>query len=151
MTNYGKSLLPATVGFDRLFSTLDEFDRMINNNFKPATYPPYNLIKLDETNYELQIAVAGFSVEDIDIEVKENKVTITGKQPKTPTTGTYVHRGLGTRDFTNDIWVADTTVVRSATIKNGILSISLENIIPEERKPKKIPIMTDQKLLTEKA
>ncbi len=150
MTHYGKSLLPATVGFDRLFSTLDEFDRMMNNNFKPVAYPPYNSIKIDDNHYEIQIAVAGFSVENIDIETKDNKLTITGTVPKTEVVQEYLHHGLAMRDFKHVFTLNDTVIVRSATINNGILSISLENIILEERKPKKIPIMTDQKLLTEK-
>ena len=148
-TQYGKTLLPATVGFDRLFSTFEEFDRMLGNNFKTSTYPPYSIVKYDDNNYEVQVAVAGFSVNDIDIETKENKLTITGAVPKIEMVGEYLYHGLAMRDFKHTFTLTDTVVVRNATIVNGVLKISLENIIPEERKPKKIPISTDQKLLTE--
>lgn len=150
-TAYGRNLLPSTVGFDRLLSTMEEFERMLGNGSKAQTYPPYNIVKFDDNNYEIQIAVAGFSIDDIDVETKENKLTVTGSSPKTEIVGDYLYHGLAARDFKHVFTLNDTVVVQSANIVNGVLKIALENIIPEHRKPKKIQIGFEEKpLLTNK-
>ncbi len=143
---YGKNLLPATVGFDRLFSTLDALDRA-SSNTKPQTYPPYNIIGIDDFNYEIQIAVAGFSKDDITIETNQNKLIITGvsKKPETPVN--YFHQGLAMRDFKHSYTLSDISIVRSADIVDGILTIKIENVVPEEKKPKIIPIGFEKKPL----
>jgi molecular chaperone IbpA len=146
---YGKNILPMTVGFDRLFSTMEEMDRIFGNSKAPS-YPPYNIVKLDELNYEIQIAVAGFAPEDIDVETTQNKLTVSGVSDKPEIEVEYLHHGLANRDFKHVYTLSDISVVRSANIVNGILKIQIENVIPEERKPKKIPIvMDDKKLLTQ--
>lgn len=153
---YGKNILPSTVGFDRLLSTMEEFDRMLGSGGKTQTYPPYNILKyntVEEENqkYEIQIAVAGFSIDDIDVEVKENKLTIIGSTPKSETVCDYLYHGLATRDFKHTFTLNDTVVVQSANIENGVLKIQLESIIPEEKKPRKIQIgFVDKPLLTNK-
>ena len=134
-----RSLLPSTVGFDRLFSTLDEFDTLFNEGKKTQTYPPYNIVKLDDTDYAIEIAVAGFGMSDLDITTETNKLTITGSTKETDGKE-YLHRGIGTRDFTHTFTLADTVIVKSANIVNGLLVIILENVIPEEKKPRKIQI-----------
>ena len=138
VTSY-RSLLPSTVGFDRLFSTLDEFDTLFAEGKKTQTYPPYNIVKIDDTNYGIEIAVAGFSMSDLDITTEGNKLTITGSTKETDGKE-YLHRGIGTRNFTHTFTLADTVIVKSANIVNGLLVITLENVIPEEKKPKKIQI-----------
>jgi molecular chaperone IbpA len=143
---YGKNILPMTVGFDRLFSTVNELDQLLGNT-KQASYPYYNIAKFDEYNYEIQIAVAGFSVNDIDIETNQNKLIISGTPKQSEIEVEYLHHGLANRDFKRIFTLSDISVVRSASIINGILKIQIENIIPEERKPKKIPISCDDKLL----
>lgn len=143
---YGKNILPMTVGFDRLFSTLEEMDKVFGNTKAPS-YPPYSILKLDDYNYEIQIAVAGFSVEDIDIETNQNKLIISGFAKKPEVEPVYLHHGLANRDFKHVYTLSDLSVVRSADIVNGILKIHIENIIPEERKPKKIQIGFDDKKL----
>ena len=134
-----KNLLPSTVGFDRLLSTIDDFDLLFTEGRKAASYPPYNIVKTDDTNYTIEIAVAGFAREHLDITTEGNKLTVTGT-----ITGEdrrdYLHRGIGTRDFTHNFTLADTVVVKSADIVNGLLLVKLENIIPEEKKPRKIDI-----------
>lgn len=148
---YGKNLLPSTVGFDRLLSTMEEFDKMLGSNTKQSTYPFYNIVKVDENRYEIQIAVAGFASENIDIETVGNKLTVIGSIPKdADTTIEYLHHGLSSRDFKQVFTLSDTIVVRSADIVNGVLKIVLENIIPEERKPRKIQIGFDEKPLLTK-
>lgn len=136
---YGRNLLPATVGFDRLLSTMEEFDKLFEKT-KTPTYPPYNIVKLDDEVYEIQIAVAGFGKDDITIETNRNILTVNGVSQKTETEVQYLHHGLAARDFRHTFTLADTTVVNSADIINGVLKISLENIIPEEKKPRKILI-----------
>jgi molecular chaperone IbpA len=143
---YGKSLLPMTVGFDRLFSTVNELDQLIGNTKAPS-YPPYNIVKIDEYNYEIQIAISGFSLNDIEIETNQNKLIVSGVSTKPEVEVEYLHHGLANRDFKHVYTLSDISVVRSASIINGILKIQIENVIPEERKPKKIPISCDDKLL----
>jgi molecular chaperone IbpA len=137
--NYGKSLLPSTVGFDRLLSTMEEFDRMFEGA-KVPTYPPYNIIKEDDTNYTIEIAVSGFKRDEIDITTEGNKLYVNGAISTAKSEIQYLHRGIGTRNFSHKYTVADTVVVKSADIVDGLLVIKLENMIPEEKKPRKIHI-----------
>ena len=141
---YGKNILPLTVGFDRLLSTFEEVDRVLGNA-KPSTFPPYNIIKVNDYNYDIDIAVAGFSAEDIDVETKQNKLVVSGSKPQEEVE--YLHHGLATRDFKHIFTLSDISVVKSADICNGILKIRVENIVPEEQKPRKIPILTNGKEL----
>ncbi len=147
--HYGKNLLPATVGFDRLFSTLDELDSILGNT-KPSNFPHYNIVKFDDYNYEIQIAVAGFSKDELQIEVNQNKLSINGAMKSKDDGVVYLHRGLASRDFKQVYTLFDTSVVRSADIVDGILKIKIENVVPEERKPRMIPIGTDVPQLTAK-
>ena len=147
--NYGRSLLPATVGFDRLLSTMEEFDNMFANA-KTPTYPPYNIIKEDDTNYTIEIAVSGFTRDDIEITSEGNKLYVNGAIKTAKSDVQYLHRGIGTRDFSHKYTVADTVVVKSADMVDGMLVIKLQNMIPEEKKPRKIEIGTKTTdLLTE--
>tara|TARA_R110000796_G_scaffold25519_3_gene71833 strand:+ start:993 stop:1436 length:444 start_codon:yes stop_codon:yes gene_type:complete len=124
-----------TVGFDRIF---DRITAMQMPN-KATNYPPYNITKESDTTYIVELAVAGFTDETIDIEVKDSILTIEGKV--TESTGKeYIHKGIAARAFTRSFTLAETVVVREAGLENGMLRILLENIIPEERKPKKISI-----------
>lgn len=125
----------SAVGFDRLF---DELSRNFMNS-KTDNYPPHNIVKVDETHYAIQLAVAGFSEGDIDIEYKENVLTIKGEQKKKDEQE-YLHRGISARTFTRHFTLADNVEVKGATIVNGILAISLEHIVPEEKRPQKIAI-----------
>jgi molecular chaperone IbpA len=144
---YGKSLLPSTVGFDRLLSTLNEVDEIFNTK-KPSTYPPYNIVKFDDDNYQIQIAVAGFSKDDIDIETKNHQLMVNGSIRLEETNAEYLYHGLASRDFSHSFKLSDTVFVKSADIVNGVLKINLENILPEEKKPRKIPIGEHPPLLT---
>jgi len=145
---YGKNILPMTVGFDRLLSTFEEVDRLLGYT-KPPSFPPHNIIKLNDYNYEIHIAVAGFSPENIDIETNLNKLIVSGTCDKSKDEVTYIYRGLSTRDFKQTYTLSDISVVRSAEIVDGVLRISIENVVPEEQRPRKIPISVDKKLLLE--
>ena len=137
--NYGKSLLPSSVGFDRLLSTVDEFEKMFATT-KLATYPPYNIIKEDDTHYTIEVAVSGFKRQEIEIESAGNKLYVNGAVQSTNTEVEYLHRGIGTRDFSHKFTIADNVVVKDADLVDGLLKIRLVNILPEEQKPRKILI-----------
>ena len=127
-----------TVGFDRIFDRISAL-QMPSASTKNPNYPPYNITKESDTTYIVEMAVAGFTDETIDIEVKDSILTIEGKV--TESTGKeYIHKGIAARAFTRSFTLAETVVVREAGLENGMLRILLENIIPEERKPKKISI-----------
>jgi molecular chaperone IbpA len=144
---YGRNLLPSTIGFDRLLSTLNEFDEIIGQK-KTPTYPPYNIVKFDKDNYQIQIAVAGFDKDNIEIKYENNYLTVNGTMQTDTTNVEYLHHGLASRDFSHQYRLTDTVVVKFADIVNGILKIDLENILPETKKSRKIVIGEDKPTTT---
>ena len=124
---------PFFIGFDRMI------DRMRQETPSQANYPPYNIVKTSEENYELQLAIAGFTYDDLDIEVKDGVLTIAGDK-NSDDVGNYLHRGISARSFRRTFTLSDTIVVNGANLDNGILTVVLENVIPEEKKPRKITI-----------
>lgn len=128
----------ATVGFDRVFDILD---RQFANSVS-TTYPPYNIIKEAEDNYKIEIAVAGFREDELDITVKDYVLTVTGEQKREENAEgpTYLHKGISARSFTRTFTLGDHVEVKGAVVQNGLLVISLEREVPEEAKPKKIAI-----------
>ena len=142
---YGKSLLPSTVGFERLLSTFNELD----GSFKPQTYPPYNLVKNDDSNWTIEIAIAGFNRDEIDITFENGKLLVCGSSSEETEVREYIHHGIAKRNFNHRFILAETVVVKSADIVDGLLIIKLENVIPEEKKARKIQIGTNKtELLT---
>ena len=131
------SLHRHAIGFDEMFHQLN---RTFANSKTDGNYPPHNLIKLDETHYVIEVAVAGFADNEIDVELKDNVVTITGEQKPKEVEVEYQHKGISTRNFVRTFPLAEHVEVRGATVKNGILSIALEKLIPEEQKAKKVQI-----------
>ena len=138
---FGPSILNHTLGFENFIRDVET----ILNDTKPVTnFPPHNIIKLDENKYVVELAVAGFGKDEIDIQVQNNTLTIKGE--KLEKEGyEYLHRGIGTRSFTKSITIADTIEVKGAEYKDGILRVGLENIIPEHKKPRKIEIGNELK------
>lgn len=137
MTIYGRNLLPSTVGFDRLLSTFEEFERAATTSTK--TYPPYNILK-QQDKYVIEIAISGFKRDEIEITYDNGKLIVNGSSKSEIPTEDYLHRGIGKRDFTHKFTLADTIVVKSADVVDGLLVIEMENVIPEEKKPRKIEI-----------
>lgn len=135
---YTRNLLLSTVGFERLIDAFEKLDAT-GLDAKTQSYPPYNILKKDERDYAIEIAVAGFRRDEIEIEAEGSKLTVSGRV-KAERQGEYLHRGIGTRDFSHQFTLAETLVVRSADIQDGLLIIALENVIPEEKRPRKIPI-----------
>ena len=131
------SLHRHAIGFDRMF---EELNRTFANS--KDNYPPHNIIQLDDTHFVIEVAVSGFAENEIDVELKENVLTVKGEKVKTEdeTKPTYLHKGISARNFTRTFPLADNVEVRAVTVRNGIMSVSLELVIPEEEKAKKIPI-----------
>ena len=148
---------PHLIGFENLF---DRIDKINNLNKNHSNYPPYNISKLDEQTYLIEMAVAGFNVDDIEIELKNAILTIDGKQEtvddlvKDGVDKKYIHKGISDRAFRRQFTLAENVQVGKVKLVNGMLNIYLEHIIPDELKPKKIKIDNDapskKELLTEK-
>ncbi|MDI1226967.1 MAG: Hsp20 family protein [bacterium] len=131
-------LFRSTVGFDRLSQMLE--NSLVSDT--GAAYPPYNIVKLDEDNYSITMAVAGFRPEDLDIVAKENQLVVQGRAiPREEAKGTvYLHRGIAERAFERRFQLADHIRVADAGIDNGLLTIALVREVPEAKKPRKIEI-----------
>ena len=130
-------LRPVTVGFDNIF---DHFERMFDDDvFSVPTvnYPPYNIVKTGENTYDIEVALAGFSKNDIEVEYAENMLHIKSKKvdEKDAKDG-VLHKGISKRYFSKTFTVADDVVVNGAELKDGLLKVSMERIIPEAKKPK---------------
>jgi molecular chaperone IbpA len=126
------------VGFDRLFDDIEHrYATQIQSN-----YPPYNILKTGDDTYEIQIAVSGFTKEEVSVEVDQNHLIIKGERLREDDENAqYLHRGLAARDFTKIFPLADHMQVDTGSIKNGILTVCLKRIIPESLKPRKINLI----------
>ena len=131
-----------TIGFDNMF---DQLHRTFANSKTDGNYPPHNVVKLDDTHYVVELAVAGFSKDEIEITSENGTLTIKGERKEKDADVTYLHRGIGTRSFTKTLTIAETVEVKGAEFKDGILRVGLENIIPEHKKPRKIEIGNELK------
>jgi len=141
-------LRPYSIGFDNAF---DSWDRFFTDegDFKltsavTSSFPAYDIIKKNDHQYQIQLALAGFSKDDIEVEVKENILSIRSIEKKDDEVetddGSVIHRGIAKRHFERTFTIADDTVVKSAELKDGLLSVELERIIPEEKKARLIDI-----------
>jgi molecular chaperone IbpA len=128
-------LYRSVVGFDRLADLLDAA-----STEAASGYPPYNIERTAENAYRIEIAVAGFKSEDLNIEVKENLLTVQGRKAANDEAKRYLHRGLAERNFDRRFQLADYVVVEDAQLANGLLSISLKRELPEALKPRRIEI-----------
>lgn len=128
------------VGFDRMFDRVDEILRSQAQH--QTNYPPYNIIKHTDDKYTIELAVAGFGDGDINIQVEENVLKIEGKHQdeQTDDAREFVYRGIGGRDFVRTFTLAEHVEVVGASQENGILTVNLERIVPEEKRPKSIAI-----------
>ena len=129
------NLSTSFVGFDRLFNELFKHQRLQHAS---PSYPPYNLIRDGET-YTIEMALAGLTNKDIEVEVAENVLNISYEKKEEDRDG-IVHKGLAMRSFKRSFNLAEDIEVRKATFKNGLLSIIMERIVPDEKKPRKIRI-----------
>lgn len=125
-----------TVGFDRIFDLLDN----VSKGDAGAGYPPYNIERLDENDYRITLAVAGFAEQDLDIVAHEQTLTVKGARPETDESRTFLHQGIAGRAFERRFQLAEHVKVVGATLVNGLLNIELKREVPEAKKPKKIEI-----------
>jgi len=133
-------LFRSTVGFDHLASLLDAANRDSN-----AGYPPYNIEVVDNDNYRITLAIAGFSDNELSIETESNVLKVRGSKTPEKEQKTYLHQGIAGRDFERRYQLADHVKVTDATLENGLLHIDLVKEVPEAMKPRKIAINRDQK------
>ena len=136
-------LRPVTVGFDDIF---DHFERMFDGdvmNIPQVNYPPYNIVRTGDHTYDIELALAGFSKDDINVEYENNVLTVKSikkADEKDEQANGVIHRGISKRMFTKSFTVADDVEVKGAELKDGLLKVSLERIIPESKKPRTIKI-----------
>ena len=125
-----------SVGFDRMFN------RMMNSptTQQESGYPPYNIRKVDDYNYVIEIALAGFSERDIEVKVADGVISVSSKEDKDTDKNQYVHRGIARRTFSKNWTLSDDMIVNGAEFQNGLLNINLEKVVPEEKKPRIVPI-----------
>ena len=129
-------LTPYAVGFDRVF---DNLQRYVDNNVTSTGFPPYNIQKVGDYNYTIEMALAGFSKDDIEVEVADGTLSVRSDKKEEPDDEFY-HRGISYRKFERKFTLADDLVVNGAKLENGMLTIDLERIVPEEKKPRLITV-----------
>ena len=125
-----------SIGFDSLFDRIPTVAQQDNG------YPPYNIRKVDDYIYVIEIALAGFSERDIEVEVADGVVSVRSKEDKDEAKTEYVHRGIARRSFARKWTLSDDMIVNGAEFQNGLLNINLEKVVPEEKKPRIVPITT---------
>ena len=132
-------MTPYAVGFDRTFDRLFDY---VTHQAESTGYPPYNIQKTEDYKVEIEMALAGFDKKDIEIEVADGVLTVKSVKDKdTGATDEYtLYKGMSQRNFTRKFTLADDIVVRGAELKNGMLTINLERIVPEEKKPQLITV-----------
>ena len=130
-------LTPYAVGFDRVFDTLN---RYVDNNVNATGFPPYNIQKVGDFKYQIDMALAGFSKDDIEVEVADGTLSVRSDKKEEPEDEFTYHRGISYRKFERKFTLADDLVVNGAKLENGMLTIDLERIVPEEKKPRLISV-----------
>lgn len=136
-------LYRATVGFDQI---ADLMDRVLTTEGTQPTYPPYNIEKLDDDSYRISIAVAGFSENDLTVEVRENALIVSARKADNDGERTYLHRGIATRAFERRFHLADHVQVTGASHVDGMLHIDLVREVPEALKPRQISIASSKQI-----
>ena len=138
-----RDISPFAVGFDRTFDTLE---LLANSKAKEANYPPYNIRKLSDDQYTIELAIAGFNEKDIDVELTGENLVIKGSRPKEATDG-LLHQGLATRNFIKRFILSEDMIIKGAALSNGMLYVGVERVIPEEKRSRKIKLTSKAKLL----
>ena len=129
-------LTPYAVGYDRMFDHLNTY---VANNSTSTGFPPYNISKGGDFTYVIEMALAGFSKDDIEIEIVEGHLAVRSIKENVENEGT-IHRGISYRKFDRKFTLADDIIVKEASLENGMLKINLERIVPDEKKPRIITI-----------
>ena len=129
-------ITPYAVGFDRIF---DNLSRYVDNNVTSTGFPPYNIRKEGDYNYVIEMALAGFGKKDIEVEVADGTLSIRSVKENTEDDST-VYRGISYRKFDRKFTMADDIIVNGAKLENGMLSLELERVVPEEKKPRLVAV-----------
>ena len=145
MTNKALSIFnqlrPVSVGFDNVF---DHFEQMFEGDMlsNMPTFPHYNIVKTDKNKYDIEIALAGYSKKDIEVNLEEGVLSIKSKKEEKEDTkdGEVLHKGIAKRYFSKSFTIADDVEVKGAELKDGLLKVSMERIVPEHKKPRNIAI-----------
>ena len=130
------------VGYDGMLRRLTDAHETLAKSI--PNYPPYNIAKVDDNKYVIEMAVAGFGKQNLNIELANNTLVISGDTSNDSGEGSYLYKGIADRSFTRSFNIADTIEIKNAELINGMLKVWLENIIPESKKPKKIDIVDPQ-------
>jgi molecular chaperone IbpA len=127
-----------SIGFDRMFDSLTS----ASGYTQQTNYPPYNIIKKSDTEFLIEVAIAGFSKDDVEVRMAENRLNISSIDLKNSEMDNteYLHKGISARSFKRAFTLSDDVVVKEANMENGILSIAMERVIPEDKKPRTIKI-----------
>ena len=137
------SLRPFSIGFDDMF---DQFESLLGNGglSMQSNYPPYNIRKAGKEKYAIEVAIAGFNKDDVEVEYEDNLLTVKTKKIDKTTEkdkdGEIIHQGISQRSFSRSFTIADDVKVNNAELKDGLLTINCEKIVPEQKKTKLIPI-----------
>jgi len=134
--NFNK-LTPYAVGFDRMF---DNLNRYVDNNQQSHGFPPYNIRKEGDYNYVIEMALAGFGKKDIEIKVEDGTLAVRSIKENEADNEDQIYRGISYRKFDRKFTLSEDIVVNGATLENGMLTINLERIVPEEKKPRLIEV-----------
>ena len=137
-------LYRASIGFDQI---ADIMDRVLSADGAQPSYPPYNIEKTSDDTYRISVAVAGFTEDDLSVDVKENALIVGAKKAETGDDTTYLHRGIATRAFERRFQLADHVHVTGAVHENGMLHIDLKREVPDALKPRRIAINTGAKAI----
>jgi molecular chaperone IbpA len=132
-----QKLMGHTIGFDNIFDRLFDMDLT-----RDSGYPPYNIRKINELQYAIELALAGFSKDDIEVEVTDSQLSIRSKEDikKDDSNDSFVHKGIARRSFMRSFSLSDDIIVKGADLKDGMLIVELERVIPDEKKPRLIQI-----------
>ena len=147
MTNKALSIFnqlrPVTIGFDNVF---DHFERMFEDDFRGLSvpnFPPYNIVKTGKNTYDVELALAGYSKKDIDVSLEDGVLTIKSikEEKEDKEEDGVIHKGIAKRYFSKAFTIADDVEVKGAELKDGLLKVSLERIVPESKKPRTIEVI----------
>ena len=143
MTNTQSLVYPRSgfIGFDHIFDQLENIHKHAKD-----TYPPHNVVKEEDMKFVLELAVAGFKEEHIDIEVKDHVLTIKGDRPQRREQDKYVHKGISARNWKKSFRLSEYTEVNGADLQDGILTVDLEVVLPKEKQPRKISIGKNEEI-----
>jgi molecular chaperone IbpA len=137
MFNYENFPSSSALGFENILATLDNAAHLLHSS--ATAFPPVNVIKTDEYNFIIELAVAGYKKSEIEIIAEKNSLKVSGKK-EGDDSRTYLSKGIAGRKFSRQFVLSDTIVVKNADLEDGILTVKLENVVPEEQKPRKITI-----------